>query len=164
MTTSDNTVKRPDGVTVIAVVQFILGGLGIVALAVMLIVGVVMAAASANAGWLSLLALFMGGLLIAACSVLAIAAGVGLLQLRNWARWVTIILAILCLAGFPVGTVIGALIIWYLLQDGVAALFEKRAVVQPAQPTQSAKPVQIIEAVQPAQPESSADVTVPPAE
>jgi len=171
MTTNNSSVKRPDGVTLIAVLQFISGGLGILALMVMLIVGLVMLAVPANGAMAILLMLFLCGLLIIACSLLSIAAGVGLLRLSNWARWVTIIMAILSLPAFPIGTVIGGLIIWYLLQDSVTALFEKRIIMQPVQPVQPAQPAQVIQPtqpVEPAQPESLApetppDVTIPPA-
>ncbi len=73
---------------------------------------------------------FFGGFLFGGFGVLTIAAVVGLLRLREWGRWLAIVLAILGLILFPVHTIVGALIIWYLLSDeakhafGVAALPE----------------------------------------
>jgi len=43
--------------------------------------------------------------------------GWGLWQLKPWARIAAIVLAVLHLPGFPIGTLIGALILWYLLAD-----------------------------------------------
>ena len=56
--------------------------------------------------------------------VVALVTGFGLLQLRNWARWVAVALAAVSLLAFPVGTIIGALVIWYMLSDKGKAAFE----------------------------------------
>ncbi len=60
---------------------------------------------------------FFGGFLIGGFGVLDIAAVVGLLRLREWGRWLAIVLAVLGLFLIPVHTIVGALIIWYLLSD-----------------------------------------------
>ena len=77
------------------------------------------------------IAAFRGvGVIFGVVGVLDIAAVVGLLRLREWGRWLAIVLAILGLILIPVHTIVGALIIWYLLSDeakhafGVAALPE----------------------------------------
>ncbi len=54
-------------------------------------------------------------------------AGWGLLRLKGWARWLAFILAIFSLFAFPIGTVIGAFIIWYLLKEDVREAFEAAA-------------------------------------
>jgi uncharacterized Tic20 family protein len=54
-------------------------------------------------------------------------AGWGLLGMKGWARWLAIALAALSPLAFPVATVIGALIIWYLLRDEVRQAFEAAA-------------------------------------
>jgi hypothetical protein len=51
-------------------------------------------------------------------------AGWGLLGVKQWARWLSFAMAIITLFAFPIGTVIGALIIWYLLQEDVREVFE----------------------------------------
>jgi hypothetical protein len=56
--------------------------------------------------------------------VALVVAGWGLLGMKSWARWLAFILAIINLFAFPIGTVIGALIIWYLLKDDVQEAFE----------------------------------------
>lgn len=152
MTTSNYTAKRPDGVTLLAVLHFISGGLGLLAGFILFITGFIpllMMAGDAPA-WVVLVLFFFGAIIVGLFSLLAIFAGVGMLRMRNWARWVTIILAILNLPAFPLGTVVGGLIIWYLLQDNVAALFEKRGDAQTVLPAQAA-----------AQPQAANDPNVP---
>ncbi|MCB0193808.1 MAG: hypothetical protein KDJ65_17800 [Anaerolineae bacterium] len=49
--------------------------------------------------------------------VLHAAAGYGLLQLKNWARILAIVLAALNILNFPLGTILGGIILYYLLAD-----------------------------------------------
>lgn len=77
-------------------------------------------------GWLALLgiglALFFGAL-----SLPGIIAGIGLLARKPWARILGIVVAILGLLHFPVGTLIGAYAILVLLQDAAPGYFETPA-------------------------------------
>src|SRR5437868_15399376 len=50
-------------------------------------------------------------------SVPSIIAGIGLLNHREWARILTIILGVLHLIGFPIGTAIGVYTLYVLLND-----------------------------------------------
>ena len=59
----------------------------------------------------------------AVMSLPSILTGRGLLNRRPWARIVGIILGILSLPGFPIGTAIGAYALWVLLNDRTAAEF-----------------------------------------
>ena len=52
-----------------------------------------------------------------------IAAGYGLLNYKSWARILVIILAILNLIWFPIGTVIGIYTLWAMFNDETKALF-----------------------------------------
>jgi uncharacterized Tic20 family protein len=54
-----------------------------------------------------------------------IIAGWGLMSMKEWARWLGFILGILNLFFFPIGTIIGAVIIWYLLKDDIQQAFEE---------------------------------------
>ncbi len=54
---------------------------------------------------------------------MASAGGIGLLQGREWGRILTIITAIIALIRVPFGTVIGALVLIYLLQPDTRAYF-----------------------------------------
>lgn len=67
------------------------------------------------------------GLTIVVLSVPSIIAGVGLKNYREWARILTIILSVLNLLNFPIGTAIGAYALWALLNDQSRALFVRRA-------------------------------------
>jgi hypothetical protein len=51
--------------------------------------------------------------------------GWGLLRMKQWARIMAMVLAILRLLNFPLGTLTGGLTIWYLLQEHVAAEFSR---------------------------------------
>jgi hypothetical protein len=63
------------------------------------------------------------GLLLAALALPGLIAGYGLLRRRAWARVLALVLSILALAAFPLGTLIGAYAIWVLLQNAASAYF-----------------------------------------
>jgi len=56
-------------------------------------------------------------------SVPGIIAGVGLLNLRPWARIVTVILSALNLMNIPIGTLVGAYGLWVMLSQETEKLF-----------------------------------------
>ena len=58
--------------------------------------------------------------LIAAANVVA---GWAMLRMLEWGRWLAIALGALAIPAFPLGTVIGAVAIWYLLQPEVKDAF-----------------------------------------
>jgi hypothetical protein len=64
------------------------------------------------------------GLLLALLSVPGLAAGYGLLTRKPWARVLAIVVAVLGLLNFPVGTAIGIYALWVLLQTSTANYFE----------------------------------------
>lgn len=72
--------------------------------------------------------LFFVTLLISLPSILA---GWGLLKFKPWARILTIILAVLSLPGFPVGTLIGAYALWAMLNKDTAPLFQGAGATAP---------------------------------
>jgi len=53
-----------------------------------------------------------------------IVSGYGLLNYKSWARILAIILAILNLILFPIGTLIGIYTLWVMFNDETKALFE----------------------------------------
>jgi len=103
----------------------ILGLLGIalaVVLGLILIgIGVLTGDQTAN-NILLIIAIIVGGI-SALLSVPDVIAGVGLLGLKRWARVLAIILGILNLPGFPVGTLLGAYSLYVMLDDETSALF-----------------------------------------
>jgi hypothetical protein len=56
-------------------------------------------------------------------SLPGIIAGMGLLQLRPWARVLTIVLSALNLMNFPFGTILGVYGLWVMLSDDGSRLF-----------------------------------------
>ena len=61
--------------------------------------------------------------LFVALSLPSIAAGFGLLKFRNWGRVLAIIIGVLNLFGFPIGTAIGVYTLYVLLSEQTAPLF-----------------------------------------
>lgn len=118
--------QRPESVTLIAVYQFIsaLPGL-IVALAILVIAlpavlytGMDRISLSAALFGLGLAVLFTGGL-----GILSVFAGFGMLKMKEWARWITIVLAIFSLPVIPIGTLISVFILFYLFKPETRQLF-----------------------------------------
>lgn len=121
-------MRRPDGVTVIAIYHFLVGVLGLFgacAIVAFPIAAVVMNVDDPTALFWSLLGLGIGLVAAGGFGLAALLVGWGLLQLHNWARWAAIVLAIVQLPAFPIGTIIGGLIIWYLLQPEARQTFER---------------------------------------
>lgn len=74
----------------------------------------------------SLVAILVSGLILLV-SAPGIIAGVGLLNFRPWSRILALILGILNLPGFPIGTLLGIYTIWALLDDESVDVFNRRA-------------------------------------
>ena len=130
--------QRSGGVTIIAVYQFFVGFLSLLGicglLSIPLIVGASTAAARAEGGPLAtaivstIMVIASGWLFLVGAANAVI--GWGLWKQREWGRIGALVLAALRLLNVPVGTVIGALIIWYLLREDVRQQFQ----FQPAAP------------------------------
>lgn len=122
-------MKRPDGIILIIIYYVVTG--------VLSLIGVLFSVAFSrhDAGLFqqlcglfrfmslpfALVVLGASGLLY---GILAVATGWGLFNYYAWARWIAIVLAALGMLNFPIGTVIGAAILWYLLQRKTAVLFQ----------------------------------------
>lgn len=65
----------------------------------------------------------MVGGFLAVLALPGILAGIGLLKHWSWARWLTLILAVLDLVQVPVGTFFGIYTVWVLMQDETEQLF-----------------------------------------
>jgi uncharacterized membrane protein YvlD (DUF360 family) len=122
-------------VKVLAVLQIAIGALGLVgAVAAMMISGVLAGLVSASGEPGSEVAApiigLVGALVITVLLVLSIPAiivGAGLLKFRPWARIFGIILSILLLIHFPLGTVVGVYGLWVLLTGETERLFAAKA-------------------------------------
>lgn len=112
----------------IAVVNFVLAGLGLLACVVLFLVFSVASAATGAAGvppWVSRLVASVGLLLIVfplAYAVLALMAGVKLNQHKRSGKTLAAITAVLSLFNFPLGTAFGVYALWALFQKETDAL------------------------------------------
>lgn len=96
--------------------------IGIIVLVVLSLIGGLVGDKDANF-ILSLVGNIVAGILFL-LSVPGIIAGIGLLQHKEWARILTIILSVLSLMNFPLGTAIGVYSIWALSQEETVAIFK----------------------------------------
>jgi len=55
--------------------------------------------------------------------ILYAAVGYGLLQVKSWARIAAIVLAILVLCNFPIGTIIGGIVLYFMFQEEAQQAF-----------------------------------------
>ena len=67
------------------------------------------------------------GLLLAAVALPGLAAGYGLVTCKPWARVLAIVVGILGLLNFPIGTAIGLYSLWVLVPSRVANYFDSAA-------------------------------------
>jgi hypothetical protein len=119
-------MRRPDGVTLVAIYQFLVAIPSLIGACAILVFAVPGILSGGNRGFDLIPPLFGVGialLFVLAEGVLSVVAGWGLLLLKEWARWLAIVLAAFSLLAFPIGTILGALVIWYLLQQHVRAVF-----------------------------------------
>jgi uncharacterized Tic20 family protein len=120
-------MKRPDGVTAIAVWYFVDAFLMLMGACTLLAIpasGVFADIGDPIGEFWAVFGLTCGVIFILISGIALVLAGWGLLRMKQWARWLAFVLAIISLFAFPIGTVIGALIIWYLLKDDVREAFE----------------------------------------
>ena len=119
--------KRPVGVTILAVLTIIFGILGLVG-GILLVIVFAAAATMLPAAYQGVAGILLAlAALVTILSLVAIISGVGLLRLRSWAWWLTIIVGILNivfsigtyvaypLGGFPYGIVLWLIIVAYLV-------------------------------------------------
>ncbi|MCX7707589.1 MAG: hypothetical protein N2204_06245 [Anaerolineae bacterium] len=124
---------RSDGTTLIALYHFISGFISLLGICGMLSLPLFVGLAATSSRSpddaaatiiVTVVALLVGGVLFL-ITVANWIVGWGLWQGREWARVSAIALAILRLFNVPLGTLIGGLIIWYLLREEVKAEFTK---------------------------------------
>lgn len=121
-------------VKIVGVLDIVFGILGIIAgiaMIGMFLIGGASISTSAQQGAGGMAAAFagiglLGGIVVIAVSTLEVIVGVQLQQYKNWARIVQIIIAIISLPGFPVGTALGIYFLWAMLNQETVMLFEDR--------------------------------------
>lgn len=82
---------------------------------------------------LTLVATFLAGLFLIG-SIPGIIGGIFLLQRREWARILVIIVSFFDLLNVPLGTLLGAYSLWVLLNSDVVAVFQGRPQAAPPAP------------------------------
>jgi hypothetical protein len=92
--------ERPAGVTLLGVLAVIAGILQIIS-------GLILAAIT-NSGGFIVLFLIIG--------IFYFITGWGLLNLKKWSWYIALILALIGLIGFPIGTIISIIVLWYLFK------------------------------------------------
>ena len=119
-------------VRVLGVLHIVFGALGILGAIVVLgvfggIAGIVGASGDADARTaVPILGIVAGAIavFVLVLSLPGVIAGIGLLQYREWARVVTIVLSALDLLNVPFGTALGVYGLWVLLNQETVRLFQ----------------------------------------
>jgi hypothetical protein len=122
------TQERPDGLTVISVWFYLCGGFFLIVTAIVAFFTLAFGIGSVGEDMELLIPTAIFGvttLAFMAMSILNLIVGYGLWIRKGWARIGAIALAIVGLIFIPIGTLSGALILWYLLKAEVAAYFAK---------------------------------------
>jgi len=123
-------------VRVLGYLYVVMSGLGILAGLILLLVmggvaGILGSAVPDGDGAVAGSVVGLIGLIVAviivAVSLPGLAAGIGLLQHRSWARILAIIVSVLNLLSIPVGTAIGIYGLWVLLSVDAQRIFAPRA-------------------------------------
>lgn len=124
-------------VKILAVLHIVLGGLGVLAaLVVMMVFGGIAAIVGISeqstglgavaSPWFGVLGAIVMGIVLV-ISLPGLIAGIGLLTYQPWARILTIVLSALELPAFPIHTALGIYGLWVLLSNEGTALFSRQA-------------------------------------
>jgi hypothetical protein len=117
---------RPDGISVIAIYYFIIALLNLIGACAIVVfpIAAVISNTSDEGLYFALAGLGLGLCAVLVLSIMALAAGIGLFRMATWGRWLGLAMAVFTLVLFPIGTIIGVFIIWYLLKAETREAFE----------------------------------------
>jgi len=107
-------MKRPGVITLIAVLDLVFGSIYMLAVA-----GIAFTLESKEWDTTSVVILSI----LAVCGAATLLAGIGLMLMRGYGRMTQLVLSSIGLLAFPLGTIISALILYYLTRPGVRVLF-----------------------------------------
>ena len=113
-------------IRIVALLHIILGGIFVAVAVALFVFGAGAAVLSAPGTDEALAGTTCFGIIavvIAVLSLPSIIAGVGLQRRKKWARILTIILSVINLFNFPVGTALGGYSLWVLLNDQSTSYF-----------------------------------------
>ena len=121
------TLTRPPAITVLAIVHFITAGLALLAaIAFVYVAGTSTGSASGNSSGVdATISVVVAVIALAGAAVTGICA-IGLWTLRPYGRVAQFALAGIGLLAIPIGTLLGGLLIAYLVKPGVKVLFARR--------------------------------------
>jgi hypothetical protein len=123
-------MKRPDGVTVISVYHFLVAALSVAGVCAALTVLLVLVFGRGYYAGNTYILLGVGSVVLFISTVANAVAGWALFKMHAWGRWLSLALGVLSLPLLPVGTLVGAVIIWYLLQPEVIDAFPTPATTE----------------------------------
>jgi hypothetical protein len=89
----------------------------------LLLTGIAAATGEAEATWVLTIVGTSVGLLLAVLAIPGLLAGYGLLSRKPWARILALVVGILGLINFPIGTAIGLYTLWVLTQPAATEYF-----------------------------------------
>ncbi len=130
MTTPSAPIRRTDGITAIAVYHYAVAGIfvaGAFFFAIPTIILGIVGIAEDSDAFIGMAAVALIAMALLAFGLLNIVIGYGVWTLRGWARLGAMAIAVVGLLAVPLGTLAGALILWYLLKPEIAAAFEPPA-------------------------------------
>jgi hypothetical protein len=127
----DASKERPDGIGLLAGLFWVLAILAIIGGLFMIgakepIIDVIEEEGETSQSVIDLVeSLLLGiGTILIIIGIIDIIIGWGLWTLQPWARIAGIILAILSLLNFPIGTIFGIIILWYLFKPEIKEAFQ----------------------------------------
>ena len=117
--------QPPQGVKISSYILYGYAGLLVLALCGLLVSAGLGASSAGSDEMLGVIA----GPLIGACVVVIFAAvygfiGYSLMKMQTWARIAAIVVGVLALCSFPIGTILGGIVLYYMFQADVKAAFE----------------------------------------
>lgn len=118
--------QRSDGVTLLAGYHFMLAGILLLGTVVLMIPTMITAIVGITSDPEALIGTLILAILAGVCMILCllmVVVGYGLWTQRQWGRAAALALAFVSLIAFPIGTVIGALTLWYLLKPEIGPQF-----------------------------------------
>lgn len=127
MSVQPNQNQRPDGVTLIAIYYYLIALMFLFGTLIMAlptgILGIVGITEDPGA-FIGMFAVGLIAMAIMALCLLHLVVGYGLWTMRPWSRMAAMAMAVVGLFAAPIGTIAGAVIIWYLIKPEVVELFD----------------------------------------
>ncbi|MGC9209595.1 MAG: zinc ribbon domain-containing protein [Nitrososphaeria archaeon] len=115
-------IPRPEGVLLLGIIQ-IIGSAILMAIGAAALAGAVALPPGLVSGALPILAIFASWFII--IGAITLLAAIAFISGREWGRIFMMIAAVIELFNFPIGTIIGIIVLWYLTRPRVKAYFRQ---------------------------------------